>query len=305
MGLLIINCTRYFTSAHDGRTQLQAILPRTTSEGIPHSTQIMSSQRRYNEKEIAAIFRQAAEDQELARQALDNRDGLTLEELESIGKDIGITPEFISKAADQLDVKHMRPRGTSLLGLPISVDRTIELPGPVSEEDWDVLISDFHDVYGHIGEEKEVGPLRTWKAGTIEATLGPTKDGHRLRIRAQNDGEVIMLSFGTIFFLISIFFLLILLAKGRFGEMDEIITFLAISSLGLSGIGAGVFRLPQWQKKQAQKIETIFTRALNRAGLPESESPQKEQASSLVDVDLSEAPQEVEPTSHGRKNRVR
>ena len=49
----------------------------------------MSPERRYNEQEIAAIFRQAAEYQESAQRQEAHNDGLTLAELKQIGNDDG------------------------------------------------------------------------------------------------------------------------------------------------------------------------------------------------------------------------
>ena len=50
----------------------------------------MSPERRYNEQEIAAIFKQASADQESAQRRLSPSEGLTLAELKEIGKEAGL-----------------------------------------------------------------------------------------------------------------------------------------------------------------------------------------------------------------------
>ena len=71
---------------------------------------VMSPERRYNEQEIAGIFKQAAEAQETAQRHLSHTEGLTLAELQEIGKEAGITPEFIARSAAAVDrTDHTEP----------------------------------------------------------------------------------------------------------------------------------------------------------------------------------------------------
>ena len=54
---------------------------------------------RYNEEEVAAIFERAAEAQQTARRHLPPGEGMTLADLQEIGREVGIPPELVAQAA--------------------------------------------------------------------------------------------------------------------------------------------------------------------------------------------------------------
>jgi len=84
------------------------------------------AERRYSDKEIAAIFRAATEGPVAGLQPDVPRDeGLTLSDLQTIGREVGIAPDAIAGAARALDVH--RGTGRTFLGLPIGVARTVNL----------------------------------------------------------------------------------------------------------------------------------------------------------------------------------
>lgn len=86
------------------------------------------TERRYGDDEIAAIFSKAAkEEPQLPAVRASREDGLTLAELQAIGRETGIAPDAVARAARSLDA---RPAGRvrRYLGLPIGVERTVS-PG--------------------------------------------------------------------------------------------------------------------------------------------------------------------------------
>jgi len=58
--------------------------------------------RRFNEEEVAAIFKQATESQQTPQRQLPSGEGLTLAELQEIGQQVGIAPELVVRAAASL-----------------------------------------------------------------------------------------------------------------------------------------------------------------------------------------------------------
>src|SRR5262245_44013692 len=95
--------------------------------------------RRYNENEMAAIFRAAAEGPQPAERDVPRAEGMSLVELQSIGREVGISPEAVAQAALALDVQR-GARPNTLLGLPIGVSRTVQLNRQLSDEEWDRLV---------------------------------------------------------------------------------------------------------------------------------------------------------------------
>src|SRR2546423_15320789 len=81
------------------------------------------AERRYNDKEIAAIFRAAAEGPQESQPDVSREEGLTLADLQAIGREVGISSEAVAQAAQALDVRRPAPART-FLGLPTGVAPT-------------------------------------------------------------------------------------------------------------------------------------------------------------------------------------
>src|SRR5262245_35198867 len=96
------------------------------------------TERRYDEREVEAIFRDATEGR-AARPAAVNTT-FTLAELQEIGREAGISPESVAIAAASLDVRADSGRRT-LLGLPVGVSHTVELGRLLSDDEWHRLVS--------------------------------------------------------------------------------------------------------------------------------------------------------------------
>lgn len=142
----------------------------------------MTEERRFSEKEIAAIFEQAAEAQRVAHDHPSAEGGLTLAELKEIGADVGISAEFVTRASQSIDSDtHLAPRQT-FLGLPVSASHTIDIPGPFTGEDWDRLVADLRQTFQAGGEINLDGSLREWRNGNLYALVEPTSCGARLRL---------------------------------------------------------------------------------------------------------------------------
>ncbi|MEX1181695.1 MAG: hypothetical protein WEF86_00565 [Gemmatimonadota bacterium] len=85
------------------------------------------TERRYDDDEVAAIFANAADTREVTRRTSASATGMTLAELQEIGREVGLSPEAVARAASQLE--RTAPTATSrrFLGLPIGVGQTVEL----------------------------------------------------------------------------------------------------------------------------------------------------------------------------------
>src|SRR4051794_40505284 len=61
--------------------------------------------RRYNDDEIAEIFQKASESPQGTSLQRSGEEGLTLAELQEIGREAGISPEAVDRAARSLEVR--------------------------------------------------------------------------------------------------------------------------------------------------------------------------------------------------------
>ncbi len=150
--------------------------------GAPSDLVAVMTERRYSEEEVAAIFGRATEAQQSPRRQLPPGEGMTLDDLQEIGREVGIPPELVVQAARSMDQRG-RPATRTYLGLPIGVGRTIDLDRRLSEEEWEHLVIDLRDTFDAQGTVRYDGPFRQWTNGNLQALLEPTATGHRLRRR--------------------------------------------------------------------------------------------------------------------------
>jgi hypothetical protein len=119
------------------------------------------------------------------RPALPAGRGLSLRELQEIGREAGIDPERIAEAARALPRGDNLPFWRTFLSRPPELDRVVELPRAISGREWDLMVAEFRDIFGAVGEVGSQGGAREWTGG-LRVLLEPSKSGHRLRMTAQN-----------------------------------------------------------------------------------------------------------------------
>jgi hypothetical protein len=215
------------------------------------------SERRYNEDEVAQIFERATEAQKASLPAARPVEGLTLRELQEVGRDVGLPPELVERAARSLDVMG-QGHGRKLLGfIPIGVGRTVELPRPLTEAEWHRLVSDLRETFDARGKLAEHGPFKQWTNGNLQALLEPTPDGQRLRLKTLKGSAMSMMGTGAMMLGITgaIWVSMMLRAApfdgGAFGV-------LMLTGLGL--LIGGLVPLPSWARTRQRQMEEIAER---------------------------------------------
>jgi len=227
----------------------------------------MNEERRYSESEIADIFKQASEVQETTRRRLAHNDGLSLAELQQIGKEAGITPEFISRAAATLDGGRARPRRGTYLGVPVSVGRTVEISGPLSDDGWDRLVADLRDTFQATGHVSAEGADRRWQNGNLHVQAEPTPTGHRLRFRTTNGSSRSALMGGMMSLALGLLLIVMLMLNGDWMVvMDKTFVVSMFAVLGLGSMGVAAYRLPKWAQEREAQMEAVVMRALEFSG---------------------------------------
>jgi hypothetical protein len=99
------------------------------------------SERRFNEAEVAAIFERAAEAQQKTPQRFPSAEGMTLTDLQEIGREVGFSREQLAEAAKAIELSG-RQTSREFLGLPVGVGVTIDLGRKLSEEEWERFVAD-------------------------------------------------------------------------------------------------------------------------------------------------------------------
>ncbi|HEY8795749.1 MAG TPA: hypothetical protein VIM15_12460 [Gemmatimonadaceae bacterium] len=219
--------------------------------------------RRYDDDEVAEVFRKAAEGpQSLPRQAARN-EGMTLAELQDIGREVGISPEAVEGAARSLE---LRPRGAvrQFLGLPIGVGRTIALDRRLSEAEWERLVVELREVFHARGTVSSNGSFRQWTNGNLQALLEPMGNGHRLRLTTTRGASIFSLRVGAAMLGLGG---IMSIAAAIGGNLSGSLPGVAILSLfGIGAIANGALPLPGWARLRARQMEEVTSQLALETG---------------------------------------
>ena len=222
-------------------------------------------ERRYNDKEMAAIFRAAAEAPAGPVRDVPEDEGMTLADLQAIGREVGIAPDAIAQAARTVDVR----RGTgarTVLGLPIGVSRTVQLNRRLTDDEWERFVVQLREVFNARGRTRSDGTLRQWTNGNLQVLLEPTDTGHRLRFgtvhgaaSASIAGGMVVLGIGAVTAAVTAF-------SGSLGDAVYGLAFLAV--MGTSMIVTGALRLPRWARLRSRQMEALAAEVATPPAIP-------------------------------------
>ena len=212
------------------------------------------AERRYNDKEIAAIFRAAAEGPQESQPDVSREEGLTLADLQAIGREVGISSEAVAQAAQALDVRRPAPART-FLGLPIGVARTVHLNRRLTDAEWERLVVQLREVFNARGSTRSEGSLRQWTNGNLQVLLEPTDTGHRLRFRTVHGGARAAIGAGFAALGVMATVAIASALGGYFSDAVPGIVFLSAAGLGM--IATGALRLPRWARLRERQMEAL------------------------------------------------
>ena len=215
----------------------------------------MTDERRFTEEEVAEILQNAAELEHSDKMLSRSSSGLTLSELNEIGREAGISPEALRRAVSRLSVPEQRVR--TMVGLPIGVGRTVELGRTVGDAEWDRLVVLLRETFDARGVIRNEGTLRSWSNGNLQIMLEPVAAGHRLRMKTVNGsaqswmvGGVALVAFAIMMVLTGIF--TGTLASNGFGRSGSL-----VAAIGAAVFAVGALRLPRWARTRQQQMNEI------------------------------------------------
>ncbi|MEP6590461.1 MAG: hypothetical protein ABJC19_04680 [Gemmatimonadota bacterium] len=215
--------------------------------------------RRYTDAEIAEIFRRAAASQPLLPDRT-NHDGLSLSQLQEIGREVGIPVDRVANAAYSLE-QVAQPVTRTLVGLPIGVRDSVDLDRRLSDAEWDQMVIAARECFSARGTLRQEGEFRQWTNGHLAMMLEPTPTGHRIRLQTRNGqaeglmrGGMLISSFGVA-----------MAAAGALTTSAKAAKFLTMGSLflgmGLIAAAAGAARLPGWARRRREQMGGLVAKA--------------------------------------------
>jgi len=219
------------------------------------------AERRYNDKEMAAIFRAAADGpQSQQRDDVPSDEGLTLTELQAIGREVGIAPDAVAQAVQALDARRGTPSRT-LLGLPVGVARTVNLNRRLTDHEWERLVVQLREVFNARGATRSDGSLRQWTNGNLQVLLEPTDTGHRLRFRTVHGAARGSIGAGFAFLGVAATLAIASAIGGHLGTAVPGLVFLLGTSAVM--IVSGALRLPRWARLRERQMEALAQQIAN------------------------------------------
>ncbi|MEX0891213.1 MAG: hypothetical protein WEB88_03510 [Gemmatimonadota bacterium] len=214
---------------------------------------------RYDEEQAAAIFTRAAEAEASGRRPVGGSGGMTLQELQEIGREAGLSPEAVAEAAASL-----RPAGTpaptpTFLRIPIGVARTVPLQRPLSDEEWGGLVAELRDTFNAGGTLRSDGTFREWRNGNLRVHAGPAPGGYQVEMRTSKGSARSLMTVGGILGGIAAGAAAIgIVTASGVGDVSELLM------VGGVLFGVGVVQVPIWARRRKQQFENI-ARRLNEA----------------------------------------
>lgn len=222
------------------------------------------AERRFSEDEVAQILKRAVEIQDSGTSLIAPKTGLTLAELQDIGREVGVAPEVMAQAARSVSSTVARPI-RSVLGLPLGVGRSVELDRKLTDAEWDRLVVTLRETFDARGMVRSEGSLRSWTNGNLQALLEPTDTGQRLRLRTVNGSAQAWISGAVAMFGLSAVMAIAAVAKGTVVEPGFITSLATMVGLGASMFGVSALRLPRWADTRRRQMDEIAERVTSLA----------------------------------------
>jgi hypothetical protein len=216
----------------------------------------MEPQRTYDDDEVREIFAAAAR-RKLADPAATAAPGLTLAELQEIGREAGLEPAEVARAASALDTRALAGPPRTSLGMPIEVVRVVPLPRAPEDAEWEQLVGELRATFGARGRVVSQGGLREWANGNLHACVEPSGSGYRLRLGTVKGDARTLNAVGGI--------TLITGAAGTIsavigGAPQDLFVPWMIAAAGIVAVGANFFRLPRWADTRRKQMDFIAAR---------------------------------------------
>jgi hypothetical protein len=220
----------------------------------------MPHERTFGEEEVAEIFR-AASAADARRDAGAETPvparGLTLAELQSIGREVGLPPERVAEAAAGVGLRPGIERRTEL-GMPVSVGRTVELPRAPTDREWEMIVADLRETFGARGHVASRGEAREWTNGNLHVYVEPTGSGCRLRLRTTKSNALAINRMAAVVAAMGLFLLLPFLVSYHGESFFPPVMLLA---MGLGMLALNALRLPGWADDRETQMEEVAARA--------------------------------------------
>lgn len=225
----------------------------------------MTSERLYNDDEVAAIIEKATRVEDRPGSSggalPGGESGMTLAEIQRIGSEVGISPDVIARSAQSLTTGDQGATEVTrrFMGLPLGVGGSATLPRPLTDQEWAQLVVQVREHFNAHGKLDEMGGLRSWRNGNLRVQLEPSPDGQRIRVQTYKDSARQMMMVGAGMLGGSGF-----LALTAYFQVDASALRGAMAFLPIGGgfLGSNLITLRGWAARRRAQMEEVMAQAV-------------------------------------------
>jgi hypothetical protein len=226
------------------------------------------TERRYGDDEVREIFSLATTGGTRDRSLAPESDGLTLGEMQRIGREVGIDPSRIAQAADTLDARGRVAPVRKSFGLPVGVSRVVDLPRAPTDREWEQMVSEFRTTFGTRGQTTASGGLREWSNGNLHICVEPTTRGEQLRLSTLKEDAIALNGLSVVLSAMAVIMAAVVTAAGKPSKALAIV--ILLGGMALVTFSTNVIRLPRWARERTRQMESLAEHAVKLLSGPES-----------------------------------
>jgi hypothetical protein len=230
------------------------------------STSSSPDELRFGTDAAQAIFRRAAEHQEVAQAAARaDADGLSLAELQAIGAEAGIDPAYIAAAAAEFSTPEPKDDTPWWYAGPNKIETECVVPGTITDGPvWASIVHELRSTFDTDGVATQLANTLEWSFMTqsgesTRVTVAPGPHGTRIRVvQSMRNAAQVGPSLGGSFGVMG----LILGTLVAIGDVEPTITGLAVILVVLSlvCIGAGIPVYRAYAQRQQRRLDGLMDR---------------------------------------------
>ena len=141
-------------------------------------------------------------------------------------------------------------------GLPIAVERSVELGRTLSDDEWGQLVVHLRGIFHARGRVGSYGGFREWSNGNLQVLLEPTPDGHRLTLRTMKGSARSGILSGAAVFCVGV---AVSVASGLTGHISQAMPgILMMTCVGAGMSVSNALGLPSWARRREQQMDNII-----------------------------------------------
>jgi hypothetical protein len=218
-------------------------------------------ERRFSDAEVAAIIERATHWKDPRPEPVAPGEGLTLGQLQDIGREIGIAPKVMADAADVL-----KDGGTTVirrfLGLPLRIERSVKLRRRFSEDEWEHVVADLREIFNAAGVLEEDGSLRRWSNGNLQVVLEVNAISQRIRLRTFSANALVLVGAGSGICGAASGALITMLWNTAAPDTRLVSIMALMVAVGAALVGVTALSLGPWARRRHAQMAEVAARAI-------------------------------------------